>query len=253
VDAVSEARPAGPDRTPDHARTPGRLALLALGLAAVGLLAWGLGLHDWVRPERFSQLRAAIEGHGAWGPVLFVTGYVLGELLFVPALPLTLLGGLVFGPVRGILYVWLAATLSAALAFLVARHLARDTVERWMASRPRFARIDHAVERHGWRIVMVTRLVPLFPFNLQNYAYGLTRIDFWTYLLVSAVSMLPGTIAFTLAGGAFSGGGRPARTVWTLAVAGVLIVLVSLAPRWLARRSGVARELLGPDRRTPVP
>ena len=114
-----------------------------------------------------------------------------------------------FGPVWGTVYTWIAGTLAAALAFLVARHLARDTVERWKATSPRLARIDAAVERHGWRILMLTRLIPLFPFNLQNFAYGLTRIPFWVYVGVTAVCILPGTIAFTLAGGALSSGGSP--------------------------------------------
>ena len=78
-----------------------------------------------MRPERLARLRTAIEAYGAWGPFLYVGGYVVAELLFVPALPLTLLGGLVFGPVWGTVYTWIAATLAAALAFLVARHLAR--------------------------------------------------------------------------------------------------------------------------------
>jgi uncharacterized membrane protein YdjX (TVP38/TMEM64 family) len=236
---------------PAPARAPGRLALLALGLLAAGVLAWSLGLHDLVRPERLAHLRAAIEAYGAWGPVVYVAGYVVAELLFVPALPLTLLGGLVFGPLWGTVYTWIAAMLAAAAAFLVARHLARDTVERWMADSPRLGRIDAAVERHGWRILTVTRLVPLFPFNLQNFAYGLTRIPFWTYVGVSSICILPGTVAFTLAGGAFSGGGGPTRVLWTLAAAAMLIVLVSLAPRWLTRRSAAARELLAPDHRTP--
>jgi len=247
VDAVSGARAGSPDRAPDRAGTPARLALLAVGLAVVGVLGWSLGLHDWVRPERLARLRAGIESHGAWGPVLYVAGYVLAELVFVPALPLTLLGGLAFGPVWGTVYVSIASTLAAALAFLVARHLARGMVERWMKDSPRLARIDAAVERHGWRILMITRLVPLFPFNLQNFAYGLTRIPFWTYVGVSWACMLPATVAFTLAGGALSAGGA-GRTLWTLAAAALLIVLVSLTPRWLSRRSRLAGELLSPDR-----
>jgi uncharacterized membrane protein YdjX (TVP38/TMEM64 family) len=226
----------------------GRLGLLALGLLAAALVAWALGLDDWVRPERLAQLRTAIEAYGAWAPALYVGGYVIAELLFVPALPLTLLGGVVFGPVRGTVYTWIAGTLAAAIAFLVARHLARDTVERWRARSPRLDRIDAAVKRHGWRILMLTRLVPLFPFNLQNFAYGLTRIPFWTYVGVTAVCILPGTIAFTLAGGALSSGGNPGTIAWMLAAAGVLIVLVSLAPRWLGGKSSAAHDLLNPER-----
>ena len=95
---------------------------------------------------------------------------------------------------------------------------------------------------------MLTRLVPLFPFNLQNFAYGLTQIPFWTYVGVTTVCILPGTIAFTLAGGALSAGGSPSRIAWTLAGAGVLIVVVSLVPRWLTRKSAAARDLLSPQR-----
>jgi uncharacterized membrane protein YdjX (TVP38/TMEM64 family) len=229
-------------------RGPARLGLLALVLALAGILAWALGLHDWVRPDRLAELRTAIERYGVWAPALYVAGYAVAELLFFPALPLTLFGGLVFGPVWGTLYTWIAGTLAAALAFLVARHLARSTVERWKARSPRLARIDAAVERHGWRILMLTRLVPLFPFNLQNFAYGLTQIPFWTYVGVTTVCILPGTIAFTLAGGALSGGGSPSRIAWTLAGAGVLIVVVSLVPRWLTRKSAAARDLLSPQR-----
>jgi uncharacterized membrane protein YdjX (TVP38/TMEM64 family) len=248
VDAVSHARVKGPGRADAPTRPAGRVALVGVALVAVALLAWVLGLHEWVRPERLARLRLAIEAYGPWGPVVYVAVYVVAELLFVPALPLTLLGGLVFGPVWGTVYTWIAATLAAALAFLVARHLLRDMVEGWMAASPRLRRIDAAVQRHGWRILIITRLVPLFPFNLQNFAYGLTGIPFWTYVGVSALCVLPGTIAFTLAGGALSTGGGPRRTAWTLAAAAGLIVLVSLAPRWLSRRSRVAQELLAPDR-----
>jgi uncharacterized membrane protein YdjX (TVP38/TMEM64 family) len=231
----------------------GRLVVLILGILGAGALGWSLGLHDWIRTERLAQLRATIESYGGWGPVLFILGYVVAELLFVPALPLTLLGGLAFGPAWGVVYVWTGAMLAAALAFLVARHLARDTVGRWLARNPRLGHIDSAVQRHGWRILIVTRLVPLFPFNLQNFAYGLTRIRFWTYLGVSAVGILPGTLAFTLAGGALSGAGSPARTSWTLAAAAALILIVSLAPRWVVRRVPVADELLAPEPPTPLP
>jgi uncharacterized membrane protein YdjX (TVP38/TMEM64 family) len=248
VDPLTPTHAGSSDHVPGRAGSPGRLLVLAFALAAAGVLAWSLGIHDWVRPERLARLRAAIEDQGAWGPVLYIGGYVLAELFFVPALPLTLLGGLVFGPLWGTVYVSIASTLAAALAFLVARHLARGTVERWLEDSPRLRRIDAAVERHGWRILMVTRLVPLFPFNLQNFAYGLTRIPFWTYVGVSWACMLPATIAFTLAGGALSGGGSAARTIWTLAAAALLIVLVSLAPRWWSRGSQLAGELLSPER-----
>jgi Protein of unknown function, DUF547/SNARE associated Golgi protein len=146
--------------------------------------------------------------------------------------------------VWGTAYVWIAATVGAALAFLVARYAVRSTVERWVQASPRIATIDGRVAEHGWRIVMLTRLVPVFPFNLQNYAYGITRIGFWPYVITSAICMLPGTAAFTFAGGALSEGRGVRRTLAYLALAGVLLVLISLIPRWLARRNRLAGELL---------
>jgi len=219
-----------------------RRAALIVGVIVGGIIvARTFGLAAYLRLENLSRLTETIEGYGALGPVLYIAAYVLGVVFFVPGLPMTLLGGLAFGPVRGAAYVWVAATIGAALAFLVARYGLRGLVEGWVARNARLTRMDEAVARDGWRIVMITRLVPLFPFNLQNYAYGVTRIGFWAYVTTSAVCMIPATVAYTFAGGALSrGGGDLRRTVGYLAVAGVLIVLVSLIPRYLERRNRVA-------------
>jgi uncharacterized membrane protein YdjX (TVP38/TMEM64 family) len=174
-----------------------------------------------------------------------VGGYVVAVVAFVPALPLTILGGLVFGPVGGIVYSSIASTAGAALAFLIARYAARDVVERWMAPHPALGRMDRAVARHGWRIVMITRLVPIFPFNLQNYAYGLTSITFRAYVVASIVCMLPATVAYTVAAGAIvTGAWDVRRMVLLLGAAGVLLVALSLLPRWLRGRSAALDDLL---------
>ena len=219
--------------------------VLVVVLIAAGIVAArALGLGEVIRLENLSRLKQWIESYGALAPVIFIVGYVLAAVLFVPGLPMTVLGGVVFGPVWGTAYVWIAATVGAALAFLVARYAVRSTVERWVQASPRIATIDGRVAEHGWRIVMLTRLVPVFPFNLQNYAYGITRIGFWPYVITSAICMLPGTAAFTFAGGALSEGRGVRRTLAYLALAGVLLVLISLIPRWLARRNRLAGELL---------
>jgi uncharacterized membrane protein YdjX (TVP38/TMEM64 family) len=222
-----------------------RAALIAGVLLAGMIVARAFGFTAYLRFESLSRFTETIEGYGVLGPVIYIVAYVLGVVFFVPGLPMTLLGGLVFGPVRGAAYVWIAATIGAALAFLVARYGLRGLVEGWVARYARLARMDEAVARDGWRIVMITRLVPLFPFNLQNYAYGVTRIGFWAYLTTSAVCMIPATVAYTFAAGALSRGGGDLRwTLGYLAVAGVLIVLVSLIPRFLERRNRAAGALL---------
>ena len=220
--------------------------VLALLLVAAGIVAArAFGLDDMIRLENVARLKQWIEGYGALAPAVFITGYILATVFFVPGLPITVLGGVAFGSLWGTLYVWIGATIGLGLAFLVARYAVRSTVERWVQASPRIARMDGQVAGHGWRIVMLTRLVPIFPFNLQNYAYGITRIGFWPYLITSSICMLPGTAAFTFAGGALSDGrGDVKRTLAYLAIAGVLLVLISLIPRWLQRRSKLAGDLL---------
>jgi uncharacterized membrane protein YdjX (TVP38/TMEM64 family) len=222
-----------------------RLLIAILILAGAIVLARTVGLADRVRLENLVRLREWIDGFGAWAPAVFVTGYVGAVIAFVPALPLTLLGGLVFGPVWGTIYVSVASTVGACLSFLIARYAARALVERWMAPYPALGRMDRAVARHGFRIVMITRLVPLFPFNLQNYAYGLTSIGFGAYALTSWLCMLPATVAFTAAAGAVVTGAWDARRMLLLlGLAGVLLAALSLLPRWLRGRSAALDDLL---------
>jgi uncharacterized membrane protein YdjX (TVP38/TMEM64 family) len=223
-----------------------RRLLLFGGLILGGaMLAKTLGLQEILNLNNLAALKAWIQRYGPLAPLVYITGYILAVVFFVPGLPITILGGVVFGPLWGTVYVSIASTIGAALAFLIARYGAREMVEGWVAKSPRLAKIDQAIARHGWRIVMITRLVPLFPFNLQNYAYGLTRIGFWRYLLVSWSCMLPATAVYTFAGGALSEGGEDIRrTLLYLGVAGVLLVLVSLIPRWLSKTSPATSDLL---------
>jgi uncharacterized membrane protein YdjX (TVP38/TMEM64 family) len=221
------------------------VTLLAFALAVV--LVRALGLTDLIRLENLARLRERIEGLGAWAPLVFVLGYVIAVVAFVPALPLTILAGLVFGAVWGTVYAAIAATTGACLSFLIARYAARAAVARWMAGYPTLERMDRAVARHGFRIVMITRLVPIFPFNLQNYAYGLTSIGFGSYAVTSLLCMLPGTLAFTAAAGAVVAGAWDARhMLLLLGLAGVLLVALSLLPRWLRGRSAALDDLLRP-------
>jgi uncharacterized membrane protein YdjX (TVP38/TMEM64 family) len=217
---------------------------VVVAVALIGLVRT-LGLADLVRLENLARLREWITAFGPWAPAVFVVGYVLAVVAFVPALPLTLLGGLVFGPGWGTVHVSIASTVGACLSFLIARYAARATVERWMAPYPALGRIDRAVARHGFRIVMITRLVPIFPFNLQNYAYGLTSIGFGAYAITSWLCMLPATVAFTVAAGAVATGAWDARRMLLLlGLAGVLLVALSLLPRWLRGRSAALDDLL---------
>lgn len=172
----------------------GLLALLFAGTLTVGLVYRErldyAGIADWV----------ALAGPA--GPLLFVGVYALATVLFLPGAVLTLAGGALFGPVWGSLYNLVGATLGATLAFLAGRHLAAHRVQAALEKREggRIDRLMKGVEAEGWRFVAFARLVPLFPFNLLNYALGLTRIRLVHYMLASLVFMLPGAVAYTYLG-----------------------------------------------------
>ena len=138
------------------------------------------------------------------------------------------------------------ATVGLTLAFLVARYAARGLVASWVEENDRLRKLDGEVERQGWRILVITRLVPLFPFNLQNYAYGLTKIGLGTYVLVSAVCIIPGVVAYTFAGGSVTSGDLT-RTFIFLGIAAVFFVLLSLIPGRLRRKSRVPEKQTNPE------
>jgi uncharacterized membrane protein YdjX (TVP38/TMEM64 family) len=216
----------------------GKIALAVAALVAVIALGREVGAYV----PRFASW---VEGLGPWGPVAFVLGYVLATVAFVPGSVLTLAAGAIFGLVEGTLLVLLAATLGAIAAFLVARYFARDAVARRVEGDARFAAIDRAVERQGRRIVFLLRLSPVFPFNLLNYALGLTRVRLWDYA-VASLGMLPGTLLYVYSGkvagevAALAGGGGVQRGTgyylsWGVGLAATALVTV-LVTR-IARRA----------------
>jgi uncharacterized membrane protein YdjX (TVP38/TMEM64 family) len=142
---------------------------------------------------------ARLSGLGAWAPLAFLLGYVLATVAFVPGSILTLAAGALFGLWKGTLIGFVAATLGAAAAFLVSRYLARDLVQRRLAGDPRADAIDRAIREHGRKVVFLLRLSPVFPFNLLNYALGLTTVRITDYLIAS-LGMLPGTFLYVYCG-----------------------------------------------------
>lgn len=221
----------------------GRRIVIAAGIV-VALSALLLGGRQVAR--LVPGFAAWVDGLGAWGPVAYITGYALATVALVPGVVLTLVAGAVFGLVRGTAYAFAGAVAGETLAFLVARHGARGWVERRIGRDPRVARVDRAVARQGLRIVILLRLSPLVPFNLLNYALGLTRISLGAVLL-SSFAMLPGTLLYVYYGkvagdvaAAASGAGvRHDTAYWVTlgaglaATAAVTVLITSVARRAL--------------------
>ena len=179
-------------------------------------------------------LESWVADAGIAGPFIFMLLYIIGTVLFFPGAVLTLAGGAIFGPVWGTLYNLTGATIGAGIAFLLARYLASDWVEKKAGGR--LAQLKGGVEEEGWRFVAFVRLVPLFPFNVLNFALGLTRIKFWHYLLTSYICMFPGAVAYTYlgyAGREAAAGGDGLIQKGLLALA--LIALSLFLPRVIKR------------------
>ncbi len=220
-------------------RTLVRSALLLTLIAGIAVAV--------VYRDRFDAgaLEAWVHSSGGAAPLTFMVVYMVATVLFLPGSVLTLAGGALFGPLLGTIYSLTGATIGATLAFLVARYLAGDWVERRAGGR--LGQLKQGVESEGWRFVAFVRLVPLFPFNLLNYALGLTRIRLSHYIIASYICMFPGAVAYTYLGyagrEAVAGGEGLIRKI-LLAVA--LLAAVAFVPRLIGRlRRGPMLEIGG--------
>lgn len=211
-----------------------KFVLLISFIVAAVLISRAFGLGEYLAEER---LRAWIDGHGAWGPVVYVLIYSIAPVFMAPGLPLTVAGGVLFGPFWGVVYVAIGATIGASAAFLIARLMGREWVQGIIKGGGRVAELDRRTKEEGWKIVAFTRLIPLFPYNFLNYAFGLTGIRFLTYAVTTFVFMLPGIVAFVI----FSSSlldlakGKVSRE---FLIGLLLVIIVSLIPILYKRRRG---------------
>jgi len=174
-------------------------------IVVIGVLVCASAFALW----RFKEFKQYLDEFVAWtqrlglaGMAVFAGAYVLATIFFVPGSILSLAAGFAFGVVQGTILISLASVTGASLAFLLGRTLLRGVIANKVAGNENFAKVDRAVGKQGWKIVLLTRLSPLFPFNLLNYAFGLTDVRFWHYVFASWIGMLPGTITYVYLGSA---------------------------------------------------
>jgi uncharacterized membrane protein YdjX (TVP38/TMEM64 family) len=192
---------------------------------------------------RVDELREWIISLGTWGPLVYLMIYIAAVVLAVPGTVISILAGVLFGSFLGVILVSLGSMLGASLAFILARFIAREQITARFAQSDKFQRLDRMTQDHGAIIVAITRLIPLFPFNLLNYGFGLTRVSFWTYVFWSWLCMLPWTILFVVGADTFtqalSQGQVPWPLIFILIVTVVIIaLLVRLARKKLSAEGG---------------
>jgi uncharacterized membrane protein YdjX (TVP38/TMEM64 family) len=210
-----------------------RAALLPVAIVLLFALARRLGLG----PE-LDSARRWLQAQGPWGGLGFVALYTLTAMAMLPGLPLTLAAGALFGVVWGMVWVSLGATLGAAGAFLLARGLAGEALRRWLGGRAAFQTLERWTREQGALCVVVNRLLPILPYSLINYAFGLTRVGFWTFLLWTWLAMLPGHLVWVTGSDALLGArrGEGGWTAWLLPAGALLLIAALLLLAWRRRR-----------------
>jgi len=217
-------------------RTLWRLVLCLCVLIGLGVASRYLNLTGLLR-----ESLAWIRGLGPWAPITFIVIYCIACVLVIPASILTLGGGFLFGILWGSVYVIAGATLGAIAAFLVGRYLARDWVAKKIQGHEKFKAIDDAIAREGWRIVLLARLAPIFPYAVLNYGFALTRVSFRQYFIGTVIGILPAMIVFVYFGSLATdltrlGQGIKSQPVFKWFIAIATLVVVVLLTR-MARRS----------------
>ena len=214
-----------------------KIIITIIGIGVIAFLVRHLGLIKYIKIENIAQVKNLIEGFGIWGPIIYLFLYIAACLFFLPGLPITLLGGLAFGPVWGTVWTSIASIGGATASFLVSRYVARDMIEDKFGHNHQFKKIENGFKKHGWRMLVITRMVPVFPFNLQNYLYGLTNIKLVTYISISWICMLPATIAYCFAAGSIVKGTKNIKSTFIyLGIAAVFFVIVSFLPRLIKKK-----------------
>jgi len=209
--------------------------------SALPFLRWMVDFIQWAK------------GMGPTGGVVYALFYIAGTALFFPGLPLTLGAGFLYGAVIGTLVVSPASVAGASLAFLIARYFARDWVTRRLKKYPQAAAIDRAIEKNGFKAVVLLRLQPVLPFNILNYALGLTSIRLRDYMLASWIGMFPATVLYVYLGSVMNDISDLLRGRPNSGIAGRLLLWGGLAAImvlvwWLGRIAKKAlREEMGPS------
>lgn len=227
----------------------GRTRAIKAILATVVIVVLVVAVKHFDLQQVCRDVLAWISGLGPLGLLIFITLYIVACVFLLPGSVLTLGAGIVFGVVMGFVAVSIGSTLGATCAFLVGRYLARGWVAGRIAGNEKFKAVDEAVAQEGWKIVLLTRLSPIFPFNLLNYAFGLTKVSLKHYFVASWLGMIPGTVMYVYIGSLIGdlaqldAGGRARTTAeWILYGSGLLAtVVVTVFVTRLARRALAGR------------
>ncbi|MGL5542714.1 MAG: TVP38/TMEM64 family protein [Cetobacterium sp.] len=211
-----------------------KIIIALLVLAGLGTLLVKTGAIEYMKDRE--KLETLIKGLGPWGPIAYIAMFAIVTVTCISTLPITLAGGIIFGGIWGTLYTLVGASLGLSLSFLIARYVARKPIEAKFGNSDAFKKINEGVKNEGWFILATTRLLPIFPFGIQNYVYGLTPISFIQYAVLSTIFILPGTAVFVLLAGAVASGDKATAIKMSL-TASLIFFALTLVTKLIAKKS----------------
>jgi len=215
----------------------GKILAIVAVIAVVFFVAKHFGLTD--RLQDVQAMQAWFQSLGFVGYAVFIALYVFVAVFMLPAAAFTIIAGITFGSVLGGILALVGATIGASAAFVVAKYVARDFIVNKFQGNAIFKKIEDGVKANGVSFLILTRLVPLFPYNVQNYAYGLTSINLLTFAGVSFITMAPGAFIYAYMAGEIVANGFSVKLLVQFAIAGVILFLVSLIPKYIAKKKGI--------------
>ncbi|WDV46595.1 TVP38/TMEM64 family protein [Clostridiaceae bacterium M8S5] len=211
------------------------LSLIILIIAFV--IAWNYGILD--RLQDIEKMQNFIKSFGIYSYIAFILIYIITCIFMLPASVLTIVAGAVFGPIVGGILSLIGATLGATTSFVIAKYIAFDMVKEKLGDNKIYRRIDKGITSNGVSFLILTRLVPIFPFSLQNYAYGLTSISLKIYVTVSLICMAPGALIYSYMSGDIIANGISMNTALKFLIAGIILFLISLIPKYIAKKKNI--------------
>ena len=213
---------------------------LVLILVAALYAMYASGMIETI--TNFDKLKEMIENDGMLGYVIYILLYIVVAVFSLPASVITIGAGIIFGPIAGGLLALVGATIGATVAFVVSRYIARDFIVNKFGQNKIFQKIEQGVEKNGKDFLILTRLVPVFPYNIQNYAYGVTNINIVTFALISLITMAPGAFIYAYMAGEIMENGISTLLFVKLIIAGVILFGVSQIPKIFAKKKGIQIE-----------
>lgn len=201
------------------------------------LIAWKTGFINFIKDT--DAMQQYFRSLGMVGYGIYIIFYILVAVFMLPASVMTIVAGIVFGPVAGAIIALCGATIGSCVTFLIARYVARDMIVNKFEKNPVFNKIEEGAKLNGTSFLILTRLVPVFPYNIQNYAYGLTSIKFRTYAIVTFICMAPGAFIYAFMAGEIVKNGVSTKLLVQFLIAGVVLFIVSLIPKYIAKKKGI--------------